>query len=313
MAIIQSRRATPFVLDGELVTYGSTREVEDDAAASWLTRGWSLVSGPLPALSTALVPKTRPFGKRGVLAETRAIYKPIERYLKLNKDGFSDLPAPTAPYRYGADLQFPMCANGRLGDCTFAGWYHGAQISAEIAKVSYGYSADAVGQEYLNRNNGQDNGDQLTQIIQWASQPGGLLDFEIVGAATVDIHNTALLRTVLYNFGWLYLAIDLPEYAEQDFAQYKPWRWSPGAEPIGGHCVVANGDAVDLSTDSHTYSGLIDIVTWADNTEMTVDFFDHFGVQAIVVLPKWYVDTQHDAIQHIDLDTWQRDMSEITQ
>lgn len=300
-----------YCIEGQNVLIGETIEVSDAVAIQLCHSGWTLASGdstgPYGLIRGSGI-TLRPTGLRGVIDEVEQLFHPIERYI----DTIESLPAaPTHAFVYGANLDLPMCGNDKLGDCTFAGWYHGAQISAEIAQVKYGFSADQVGPTYTKYGNGADNGFMLSQILKWASVPGGLMDFEIIGAATIDITNDDLVKRCIYNFGWIYTALNLPESAETDFARRLPWRVSnPPGSPIGGHCVVDNGvDAVD-SVPTEGLTGY-DTVSWGDDIFMTTDFFKTYCTQAYVCLPKWYIDSGHDAIGDINVELWKQDMIEI--
>jgi hypothetical protein len=247
-------------------------------------------------------------GKYGALAETVPnLVHPLSGYI------VSDLPSTDKPFRYGANLQYNMALNDQIGDCTIAGIIHAAQIWAEIAGVKYTYPGDAVTKSvYFDLTGGSDTGLQLTQVIEYCSKPNPL-GFQLIGAATVDITDYQLMRQALYNFGCLYWAFEVPASAEADFAAHKPWTLQnpPDQNILGGHCTVANGTQRETVISPVPKGNLYDHVTWAAQTEMTQGFYEYYGSQAYVLVPKWYADCGHDALQKLDSAKMLSDLQSI--
>ncbi len=245
----------------------------------------------------------RSAGLRGLnLDKPSGVLKTLDDYL-----GGNTLETPKHPFLYGAGISFPMAGNDQYGDCTCAGWYHGAQIAAEIAGVSYDFPVSEVVPNYFRLSGGVDSGLNLSQVVNAASQPGGFLGMEIVGMATV--HGIANIQTALYNFGWLYLAVTLPASAEDDFRRGIVWTVDSQSPPVGGHCIIANGTSDTLVTnDVVTGNSVLDIVTWGSDTEATDAWWIAYGVEAIVVIPQWYVTVGHDAIEKLDIAAMQADL-----
>src|ERR1017187_1505267 len=256
-----------------------------DIALFYKNAGWSIAAN-------------RHVGKRGLNLETNGFnpYKPIETYFS---DAMASLKRPTIAFCYGRNLNSPMACNDRLGCCTISGAIHMSQVQALLAKVPWSYVGDAVTESvYFGLTGGQDTGLQLSQVIEYLSKPNAL-NYQIVGAASVDIEDFDLMSTVLYNFGALYLALQLPTSAEVDFAKHLPWNGLSG--PIaGGHCVVGNGTSNVLTVPVTKQTHLLDIFTWASDTECDKAFWQKYGVQAIVVIPKWFIDVGHDAIANLN-------------
>jgi hypothetical protein len=300
MAIVRNDTGVTMLLDGHAIVPGAICECSEQEADNLSRCGWTIVNEDVTDknASNASSGSLRPAGKRGLNLEPVSPYMSLETYYL---DASIGLPKPPKPFIKGGNLQYPMADNDRLGDCTIAGIIHYAQIAAAICGVNYTYPGDAVTESfYYGLTGGSDTGLELSQVISAVSKPNPL-GFEIVGAATVNISDYDLLQTVLWNFGALYLAVDLPESAESDFSQRLPWILtnSPG-NPIGGHCIVANGTEPDLPTNPPLNDKLFDIITWADKTECDLPWWLQYGVQAIVLLPKWYVTAKHDALQHLD-------------
>jgi hypothetical protein len=296
MAIVQNDTGVWQTLDGHTVAPGDVCECTEVEATNLSRCGWVIVSGGDRNGDRGTL--TRIAGKRGALLESTSPYMPLETYYK---DSSIGLPKPTKPYEYGRSLVYPMACNDSIGDCTVAGIVHLAQVAALICGVKYVYPGDAVVKSfYYGLTGGQDTGLQLSQVISAVSKPNPL-GFELCGAATVNTSDYALMSTVCWNFGGLYLAADIPESSEDDFERYLPWRLKdPPEQPIGGHCFVGNGVAPDLPANNPVNTKLLDIVTWGATTECTVDWWQYYGIQAYVLLFKWFVTSGHDAIQHLD-------------
>jgi len=267
------------------------------------------------AESVGIAPKTANnssggvFGKFGALAETIPdLIRPLATYGVL-----SDLPSTDKPFRYGENLQYPMACNDSIGDCTIAGIIHAAQIWALIAGVDYTYPGDTVTSDfYYQLTGGPDSGLQLSTVISACSQPNPL-GFELIGAATVDINDYDLMRQALYNFGCLYWAFEVPQSAETDFAESKPWALlsPPDQNILGGHCTVANGTQRETQITPIPKGNLYDHVTWAAQTEMTQGFYEYYGEQAYVLIPKWFATCGHDALQKLDQAQMLEDIHQI--
>ena len=291
MAIVQNDTGMNMVYAGKYAAMGECITVTDAVAIYLAKSGWTIVSN-------GDSDRTRTAGKRGALLESTSPYMPLETYYK---DVAAGLPKPTKPFQYGRNLEYPMADNDQIGDCTIAGIIHLAQIAALICGVKYVYPGDAVVESfYYGLTGGQDTGLTLSSVISAVSKPNPL-NFEICGVATVNVNDYELMTTACYNFGGLYMAANIPESSETDFEQYLPWRLTtPPGSPIGGHCFVGNGTEPDLPAENPINTELLDIVTWGGITECTVDWWSYYGIQAYVLLPKWFVTAKHDAIQHLD-------------
>jgi hypothetical protein len=227
----------------------------------------------------------------------------------------AELPQPSGEFVYGLKAPCHMACNDTIGDCTLAGFVNGAEISATISGIPYKYPGDnAVKAEYYKLTGGPDSGLYLSQVISAASVPGGILGMEIAGFALVDNTNLAELRTVAYNFGWLYLAINCPASAMNDFNAVPKRPWTelnpPDQNILGGHCIISNGDKF-VQTDNSMGSAPLDIRTWEAQTEMSWDFFKYYGVQAYVLVPQTYLVAGHDATSHLNKAIMQADLASL--
>lgn len=249
----------------------------------------------------------RTAGLRGALPpRTPHPFKPLRQYL------VADLPSPTGPFNYGADLSYPMALNDSLGDCTIAGKVHLDEIVASILGEAFTYPGDAAVKEaYFGLTGGPDSGLELSTVIKAWSGANGLLGTRLAGAATIDIRDEELMAQALFNFGALYVAVNLPDSAENQFNDDHPWTLGGNESPEGGHCVVLNA-AGNLST-SGWMVGDFGVVTWGAETACTDNWWRMFGAEAWVVVPESFVTANKDCVQSLDLDQMQADVKSLSQ
>lgn len=155
---------------------------------------------------------------------------------------------PTAPPAFTDFETFPgpwgMLGNDRLGDCTWAGAVHLEMYNAWLSQVQASFPNDQqVGDAYLAYNNGQDTGDNEFQLLQYW-QSTGLFGSKIVGFAPVDYANHTEVNATIPAFGGLYIGVNLPSVAQQQFDSNKPWDLTNSDldnQIEGGHCVILVG------------------------------------------------------------------------
>lgn len=305
MPYVENTTGVPMIFDGVGVGINSVIEVTEDEAVALQRGGWTIVDGP-PVLEALRKP-----GLRGALPEVAQVFHPLSKYTLA---GYDDLVVPSEPFGYGLTLSLPMADNDRLGDCTIAGAVHMAQICALLAGVEWTYPGDAVVSDfYFHLTGGPDSGLMLSTVLTALSQSNPL-DFQLAGVAQLQKPAYKDVRTATYNFGCAYLAVDLPQSAENDFGNGKTWRLNtPPDGPVGGHCIVSGGDKSVLSTDDPSpRTDLLDVATWAAWTQATSSWWNYYGSQCYVVLPQWYVDSNHSILGVLDVDAWQADMREIS-
>lgn len=144
-------------------------------------------------------------------------------------------------------FQAPMYLNDQLGDCTCAGighcigcWTKYAQGQEVIFpdSVIEGLYSDAAG--YVPGDPSTDNGATLQQILTYVHRHG-------IGGHYVDafaqIRDTSArgLSTALKLFGSVYVGVNLPQSAEDQFNAGEPWTVVKGSPIAGGHCITLQG------------------------------------------------------------------------
>ena len=199
-------------------------------------------------------------GKRGKLTAEIPAMGTLSSYMRAN------IPTPPRALDYSPRVKdYPMALNDAYGDCTIAGIIHMLQIQYAEIEENFNYPGDeAVKETYFKLSGGDDNGLVEHQVLQeWMRN--GLFGNKISAYAPVNIKNRNEMIAAIYLFGSVYLGVEMPPNAEQQFEDHKPWSLStPPEAPTGGHCVVATG-----------YSNLgMDIITWGAVESMTWDWWE---------------------------------------
>lgn len=191
---------------------------------------------------------------------------------------------------------WPVYSNDTVGDCTCAGIGH--MIQALTAYT--GAEATVPGSDVLKMyeklsgydpaTGANDNGAVEQDVLSYMSRKG--LDGHKVRAfAQVDHASFAEMKAALYYFGTLYLGIQCPASAQEQFAAGRPWDVVPGSPVDGGHCVVLQKWDAD-----YMY-----VVTWGKLIPMTEAFWSAFGDEAWAVLTGDWLLPDGDSPSGLDL------------
>ena len=174
-------------------------------------------------------------------------------------------------------------------------------IYAEVGET-FEYPGDkAVKEEYFKLSGGADTGLVERQVLQtWMKE--GIFGNKISAYAPVNIKNRAEMQAAIYLFGSVYLGVEMPKSAEQQFESHQPWHLDGREEePAGGHCVVATG---------YNRFG-IDIITWGATESMTWSWWEEYGSEAWVVIPEIFTELDHGPVWNIDILTLQQDLKNL--
>jgi hypothetical protein len=204
---------------------------------------------------------------------------------------FAKAPIPTPPVLVEApQVVWPMADNDQIGDCTEAAKVHVDQAGAAITGEPWTYQGDAsLRTEYLGLTGGQDTGLMLPQVLQpWKA--GKLAGGANGGYASVNVKNTTLLKQAIWIFGNLYIAVNLPAIAQQQFSPDGSgiWKLTHTEEDYnieGGHCVVPVG---------YSHLGVV-AVTWGSTVTIEWGWWHEYVTQAYAVVPPAFVEKGGDA------------------
>jgi hypothetical protein len=236
-------------------------------------------------------------GMRGKLPAQPSLTVDLFHYLKY------PLPAPPKSYDYGNRVKnYPMAANDQYGDCTIAGVIHMLQLAyVEVGEVFHYPGDQAVIDTYLRLSGGVDSGLVIANVLkEWMTN--GLFGTKIAGWAPVNIHNWDQMKTAAYAFGGLYVGVEMPAEAEQQFEAGQNWHIDEHTgTPVGGHCVTISG--------FNSFGA--DIQTWGAETACTQNWWKTFGSEDYVVIPEIFVEKKHGPLANFDVTKLQADLKDL--
>lgn len=232
-----------------------------------------------------------PHGKYGYVP--RDFSKPAPEFGRyvLAADPLPDSPAFAD--RESKVTSWPMYKNDQLGDCTVAGMLHAiSSMTAYSGQVPGGamftdeeavkiYSA-VSGYDPVSGAN--DNGAQLADVCKYMVQTGatdvnGKVHKLAAWAEITSFANLRLLKRVANAFGSVYLAINCPYSALDQFDAGKPWTVDPSSQIDGGHAICLQYSAVNTGTmDDET------IITWGKEQKMNEAFARTYLAEAVALV-----------------------------
>lgn len=205
---------------------------------------------------------------------------------------------------------WPMYLNDSIGDCTcattghiiqaFSTYGQGKTITVSDDDVLSAYEAVSG---YNPRTGANDNGAYVQDVLNYWRK-NGVGGHKNLAFAAVDFKNKDEVRKATEIFGGVYLGIDFPDTAMDQFDAGKPWDVVAGAKSEGGHAI--NLGFYDV--DTNTYK----VVTWGRVQEMTQAFFDKYVDECwVVITPEW-LNEQGLTPTGIDLYSLGQDFATLT-
>jgi hypothetical protein len=182
---------------------------------------------------------------------------------------------------------WPMYLNDQIGDCTCAAAGHiiessstygqGSTVTLTDNDILTAYEAVSG---YDPKTGANDNGAVMQDVLTYWRKTG-FGGHKILAFGELDVKNKDNLYKALNVFGTLYLGINFPESAMDQFDKGEPWDVVEGAKVEGGHAI--NAGFYDTSDGSWK------IVTWGKVQPMTQAFFDKYVEEAwAIVTPEWF-------------------------
>jgi hypothetical protein len=168
------------------------------------------------------------------------------------------------------------------GDCAWAGPAHETMELCQNAKrPAPRFDGKTVVDQYSEysgydpETGANDTGSNVREVLQWRATKG-LKDADgtvhkIGPYVALEPKNLEHLLEAAYLFECVGIGIEVPESAQQQFAEGKPWSVVPGAQIEGGHYipVVGRPNSMDVA-----------FITWAQRTLMTDQFYATFNDEA---------------------------------
>lgn len=185
----------------------------------------------------------------------------------------ADWVSTVPPYAWG------MLGNDTVGDCTIAGLAHkrigdvwanaGTILEVTTPEVlsfyeNFGYRPD---------DPSTDQGAVCQQVLEtW--QRLGFLGEKPLAFARINLRSATELRQAIALFGQVYVGIDVPESAMQQFNDGEPWTVVANSPIEGGHCVTFGAYDKDGVT----------AVTWGTLQKADWGFVKAYGKEAYVLI-----------------------------
>jgi len=227
--------------------------------------------------------------------------------IKLRLKDFTTPAAPSVaslPSAFGRPglIKPRMFLNNVIGDCAIAGSIEEIRLlnasrgvhvpfTAYTAVVNYSAITGYVpGPELTIKNdhvvaydpsapqNATDQGTDIAELYEYR-QALGLVDgngcrHKLAAWAALTPGDFNELLLALSMFGVVGIGVDLPDYAETQFDEGKPWNVQPGEQNIVGGHYVPVCSRIDADT--------VGLYTWGRYYGMTAEFYEKFNTASVV-------------------------------
>jgi hypothetical protein len=233
---------------------------------------------------------------------------PTKPRLWLSRHLTGAVPAPATADWLSKVQSWPMGHNDSCGDCTIATEQHAIEIVSTYGQgktTTIGDDVVLAKYEALSGYDPATGANDTGLVVQdvlndWVKN--GIGGHKALAFAQVDLSNAAEVKAAIAIFGWVYLGINFPASAMDQFNAGKPWDVVKGARIEGGHAVPLG------YYDSSKYKA----VTWGRPQDMTLAFFQKYAEECwAVITPEW-LSTVGTSPTGLDLYGLGQDLSSIT-
>lgn len=208
---------------------------------------------------------------------------------------------------------WPMFLNDQIGDCTCAAAGHIIEAQTAYASTEFSISDDDVLTAYsaitgyVPGDPSTDTGAAVQDVLQYWHDAG--IGGHSIGAfaAITNFTNVWLLRQALDIFGTVYLGINCPESALEQFRAGEVWSYVPSSPIAGGHAICLQRQY----PVGHTY-GVMDVITWGQIHPMTFNFVRNYVEEAWVVISPDWIKANGTAPNNLNLAAIEADFKAIT-
>ena len=201
------------------------------------------------------------------------------------------LPAVPEMFGHGNDFSgegWKMLGNGPdntvfegfegCGDCAWAGPAHETmELCKDSGRPIPDFTGKVIVEQYSEycgydpRSGANDTGSSVRDVLQWRATKG-LRDanggvHKIGAYVALETGNLQHIIEAAYLFECVGIGIEVPENAEQQFAEGVPWSVVPGAQIEGGHYIPVVG---------RPQEGMLAVITWAKRQPMTDAFYEKY-------------------------------------
>lgn len=154
--------------------------------------------------------------------------------------------------------------------------------------------------EYFKLTGGEDEGLAEADVLrEW--QRAGLWGAQIAAYAPVSPHKLLEQHQAIAFYGGLYMGIECPQSAQEQFSNGEDWTYVEGSAIEGGHCVVGLG---------YGPNGGIHVATWGGIAVLEASFLAHYMDECWVVLPHQFIEAKKDQLG-LNLSQLQADLRRV--
>lgn len=217
-------------------------------------------------------------------------------------------------YCNGPDPGNPPASPDGVGDCTIAeaahaytalGVYAGKpQVLFSDSEVVSVYS-DISGYDPSTGND--DNGCQMQDVLNYLRNTGmadvnGNVHKVAAYAALGNPADIQMLSQTLKTFGYVYLGVNLPQSAEDQFGN-GAWTYEAGSPVVGGHCI-----GLHRRKPYGSQVGVFEMASWGALQPATIAFIQHYVEEAWAVITQDWIEANGDSCDGISLAQLEADM-----
>ena len=208
--------------------------------------------------------------------------------------------------------EWGMLANDRVGDCAEAGSAHETLVLSREGDHHAAFDdactlktySEIAG--YVDGEESTDVGTEPRELAQFRRKTG-ILDAKDgrhrIGAYLwLERGDVKQLWAALHTFGAAGIGYELPESAQQQFGEGKPWDYEPGSPIEGGHYVPAIG---------RRSGGFIDAVSWGQRIAITPKFYERFCQCGLIYVSASALDGSGKTPEGLDLEQLLADLKAL--
>jgi hypothetical protein len=152
-----------------------------------------------------------------------------------------------------------------------------------------------------------DQGAVMQDVLDYWRKTG-IGGHRILAFAEVDVHNAAEIEMALYLFGHVYVGLNVPQSAEDQFGNGVPW------DVVADDGGIRGGHAVDLGYWNANMPGKtkLAVVTWGARQEMTAAFWSKYVEEAWVVADADWIGAAGSSPAGLDVATLNAQFTALT-
>jgi hypothetical protein len=172
---------------------------------------------------------------------------------------------------------WPVYLNDQLGDCTIAAQGHmeeawscyGRATTVKVTDQDVLTAYQAVS-GYRPGHPNTDNGAVMQDVLSYTRKTG-LAGHTIAAYAQLDHQNMTEVKTALYHFGHVYVGVNLPQSAMDQFNAGQPW------DVVADDGGILGGHAINLG---YAADGMYKIVYWGRVVDVTPAWWAKYVAEA---------------------------------